>query len=121
MAIDTKHLISYGSSCVFINPTITIDITPELTINADLQVICSINTPKSWKWTYDDIEVLNIRSIKYSGFDITDENKIDAFVKHYKQIGIDIWSMLNEESEKIVLKFDVADFIEQFTSLRAKN
>ena len=104
-----------GTSSIFINPVFTIEINPTLVINADMQVICCLGKDG---WRYDDILVTDIAEIRYYGFVISDYTKTSTFIEHHKSIGIDLWSIIHDEAEKMVKEYSVPTFIETFSPLQ---
>ena len=107
--------LTYNTSCVFINPTFTMQINPSLEIQAEMQVICALGNKG---WSYDDIDVIDISEIRYSGFVIYEMDKVNAFIKHHKEIGIDIWRTVGDAAEKMVREYTVTEFIETYTPLK---
>jgi hypothetical protein len=108
--------LSYGTSCIFVNPTVTVQINPSLTITAIMQVI--IATDNRNLQSYDDIEVMDIDKIEYSGFTIEEQDKIKSFTKYHKELGIDIWQAIQERAEVEVKRFTPAEFIEEYTPFK---
>ncbi len=108
--------LSYGSSCIFVNPTVTVQINPGLTITAMMQVI--VATDNQNNQSYDEIEVIDIDKIEYSGFTIEDQDKMKSFIKYHKEFGIDIWETIQEKAAAEVKKYTAAEFIEEYTPFK---
>jgi hypothetical protein len=107
--------LTTGTSSIFINPMFTIQINPTLEINAEMQVICYLGKDG---WSYDDIMVSDVTEIRYSGFTISDYAKMNAFITHHKEIGIDLWSIVSDEAEKAIREHSVEVFIEVYSPLQ---
>lgn len=112
----TKKLTPDTSS-IFVKPIITIQINTALVIVAEVQVICCLGKDD---WIYDVIEISGIKEIHYSGFVIRDLDKVSAFTKYHREIGIDIWQAADDEADRMVREYPVHEFIELFTPLKLR-
>lgn len=115
MSNQFRTTMTAGNFSVFLNPVFRMQINPSLEVVAEMQVICF---EEKGEWKYDDIHIMDIVEINYSGFSITEMEKVSTFIEHHKSMGIDIWNVVSDEAEKIIRQHEVEEFMESYSPLK---
>lgn len=110
--------LSMGSSSLFANPKVTVEINNDFTIYAKMQVIVACDKHDNWCW--DDIEVVDIDEISYMGMTVSGYDATKAFVDHHKSMGIDLWDLVNEAGMGIIKSYSPNEFVSRFTDFNCK-
>lgn len=104
-----------ASFSIFINPKIEKQLENGPLIRATGQAIVYRTTEDKWE---ADVDLLEIDEIVLMGVSIKGYNEQKATVEHFKSMGINLYSVLDEELNKISTIENIEQFVFEQTGIK---
>ena len=96
----------------FVNVDLEININTAISMEVMVQIILAYG--KDNNLIQDGFEVLDIGKINYMDIIIKDSDAISKFVRHHKELGINLWEIADERAKQLLDGYTNEEILQQF-------
>ena len=115
--MNGKDKIIGGSVVHFVNIELEININTALSMEAFVQIILAQG--KNGAMLQDGFEIMDIGKINYMDIVIEDSDDVSKFLKHHKDMGINLWDIADERAKQLLDGYTNEEILQQFGPVQA--